>query len=52
MRLAACLILTALPVTAFAHDGSHFHPHGIEYGWIIAAAIGLGVGYVLARMRK
>jgi hypothetical protein len=37
--------------SAFAHDGPHLHPHGIEYGWIIAAAAGLAVGYVVARIR-
>jgi hypothetical protein len=52
MRLIASVPFLMLPIAAVAHDGSHFHPHGIEYGWIIAAAIGLGVGYVLARIRK
>jgi hypothetical protein len=52
MRLISGLAALVLPATAFAHDGSHFHPHGIEYGWIVAAAIGLGAGYVLARWRR
>ncbi len=52
MRLITALTFLMLPDAAIAHDGSHFHPHGIEYGWIIAAAIGVGAGYVLAQWRK
>lgn len=52
MRLIAALYVLMLPAAAFAHDGSHFHPHGIEHGWIVAAAIGLGAGLGLAWWRK
>ena len=31
-------VLTTLALPAFAHDGLHPHPHGIQYGWIIAVA--------------
>jgi hypothetical protein len=43
------LSLSALP--ALAHEGIHPHPHGIEYGWIIAALAGLVGGLALARLR-
>ncbi len=52
MRLIAFVPFLLMPMAASAHDNSHFHPHGIEYGWIIAAAIGLGAGCVLVRWRK
>ncbi len=52
MRALFVLLLTITPLASFAHDGGHLHPHGIEYGWIIAAALGLGAGYALARWRK
>ena len=52
MRLMPALTVLLLPSVAVANIGSHVHPHGIEYGWIVAAAIGLGAGYVLARWRK
>lgn len=39
----------ALP--AFAHDGFHPHPHGIELGWVIAALIGVAGGYALSWYR-
>lgn len=35
--LFPALILAATP--AAAHDGLHFHPHGIEHGWIGVALI-------------
>ncbi len=36
---------------AFADAGLHHHPHGVDYGWIVAAALGIAGGYVLARIR-
>lgn len=47
--LSASLLLLSAP--AYAHDGLHHHPHGIEYGWIVAAACGIVGGLVLARLR-
>ncbi len=48
-RLLFPALLIATPV--LAHDGQHHHPHGVEYGWIILAALcGVG-GYVLAKVR-
>ena len=48
-RLLFPALLIATP--ALADEGLHHHPHGVEYGWIIAAALcGVG-GYVLARVR-
>lgn len=51
------LMIPALTLSsaALAHEGMHHHPHGIEYGWIVAALIGFGAGLVamvLARWRK
>jgi hypothetical protein len=45
MRVLPALFLVS---PAFAHDGLHHHPHGIEYGWIIAASVGF-VGWALVR---
>ncbi len=37
---AAAICATAAP--AFAHDGAHLHPHGLEAGWgLLAAALAL-----------
>ncbi|MFN4129545.1 MAG: hypothetical protein ACK4GC_06990 [Paracoccaceae bacterium] len=51
--LSPALLMLATP--ALAHEGLHHyphgHPHGIEYGWIVAAACGVVGGYVLARLR-
>lgn len=47
--LFPALVLMAQP--ALAHEGLHHHPHGIEYGWIIAALAGFGGSWVLARIR-
>lgn len=47
--LTPVLLFVALP--AFAHEGLHHHPHGIEWGWVIAAACGVGGGFALARFR-
>lgn len=38
------IALATLPTAALAHEGLHHHPHGIEYGWIIAALLGFGGG--------
>ena len=48
------ILLPALLIgsPALAHDGLHHHPHGIEWGWIIAALVGVAAGLVLARWRK
>ncbi len=53
LRLSlAALALLATP--ALAHQGLHHHPHGIEFGWLIAALVGssLGGGLVYALMRR
>lgn len=47
--LASILTFAALP--AMAHDGFHPHPHGIEYGWVIAALVGLAGGLTIAWLR-
>lgn len=44
--------MTLLPVAALAHEGGHHHPHGIEFGWIIAAAVGVIGGLGLAAVRN
>jgi hypothetical protein len=44
-------VLTTLALPAFAHDGFHPHPHGIQYGWIIAVIVAAAGGYALARLR-
>lgn len=42
------LFLAFIPAEAFAHDGFHHHPHGINYGWIIACAVGICGGIALS----
>jgi hypothetical protein len=48
------ILLPALLIgtPALAHDGLHHHPHGIEQGWVVAAAVALGAGLVLAWRRR
>ncbi|MDZ4134922.1 MAG: hypothetical protein U1D06_04910 [Paracoccaceae bacterium] len=47
MRLSA-IAIALFPTLAAADAGLHHHPHGIEYGWMIAAALGLLGGLALA----
>lgn len=50
--LGAILAFTALiPAVTFAHDGFHHHLHGINYGWIIACAVGVCGGYALSYVK-
>lgn len=53
MSRLALPALLLLPPPALAHGGLHHHPHGIEFGWLAAAAIGAiaGGGAVLALLR-
>lgn len=51
MRTLFVVVLTCAPLTAVADGGGHFHPHAIEYGWVIWAALGVGAGFALARWR-
>ena len=51
MRIAI-LGLALIPSQAFAHDGFHHHPHGIDYGWIIACAVGICGGYALSYVKS
>lgn len=43
--------LAFIPSQVFAHDGLHHHPHGIDYGWIIACAVGVIGGYALSHVK-
>ncbi|MEY4982897.1 MAG: hypothetical protein RIR62_1163 [Pseudomonadota bacterium] len=47
--LTPALILSATP--ALAHDGLHFHPHGIEFGWLVAALLAVVAGGALVWFR-
>jgi len=50
--LFPALLLSAAP--ALAHDGLHFHPHGIEHGWMgaaLAAVIAVGAVLILRGRR-
>ncbi len=50
--LGSILFFSAfIPTEAFAHDGLHHHPHGIDYGWIIACAVGICGGYALSSVK-
>jgi hypothetical protein len=50
--LAAALAL--LPLPAFAHEGLHHHPHGIEGVWLGLGliAIAAAVGFLWLRGRR
>lgn len=51
LRLMLPLLLIAAP--ANAHEGSHFHPHGIEPVWaVVLIAIAVAAGFVFGRGRK
>lgn len=52
IRILLPALLIGTP--ALAHVGLHHHPHGIEFGWIVAAAIAVVAGLAFAtwRMRK
>ena len=47
-------ILPLLVTPAFAHEGLHHHPHGVEFGWLTVALLGsvLGGGLVYAVLRR
>lgn len=47
--LTPALLVMAAP--ALAHPGLHHHPHGIGWGWVVAALTGLGGARVLARRK-
>jgi hypothetical protein len=51
--LRSVLILLCFATPAMAHEGQHFHPHGIEPVWVFMLAVAaLVVGIMLGRMRK
>jgi hypothetical protein len=56
MKRLAPIPLLALAPPAFAHEGAHLHPHGIDAAWLVLAGTGLVVGAVaawaVARSRK
>jgi hypothetical protein len=54
MSRLSLLVLPLLATPAFAHEGLHHHPHGIEFGWLAAALVGsvLGGGMVYAVLRR
>lgn len=41
-----------IPKQAFAHVGVHHHPHGVEYGWIIACAVGICGGFAVSFVKS
>jgi hypothetical protein len=47
--LAPLFVVSATP--ALAHQGLHLHPHGIEFGWLVAALIGAVGGSLISRFR-
>ena len=44
-------VLTTFALPALAHDGLHPHPHGIQYGWIIAVLVAGVGGFAIAWFR-
>ena len=47
-RILFPALLIASP--AMADPGLHHHPHGVEYGWIAVALLGVLGGLVIARL--
>jgi hypothetical protein len=47
-------VLPLMVSPALAHEGLHHHPHGIEWGWVVSALVGVVAvgGAVYARARK
>lgn len=52
MKYALSAALALFPQALLADEGLHHHPHGIDYGWIIACAIGVAGGLALAKVRR
>jgi hypothetical protein len=54
MSRLSLLVLPLLATPAFAHEGLHHHPHGIEFGWVTAALVGsvIGGGAVYAALKR
>lgn len=56
MRPFAILAPMLIAVPAFAHEGAHLHPHGIDAAWAFLAGTALGAAaialLVRARIRK
>jgi len=54
MRPFAILAPILLAAPAFAHEGAHLHPHGIDAGWAFLAGTALGAAAIalLVRVRK
>jgi hypothetical protein len=51
--LRITMITIGFATPAMAHEGGHFHPHGVEPVWMIMlAAAALVAGIVLGRRRK
>lgn len=56
MLRLALPILPMLVTPAFADQGLHHHPHGVEFGWLgvalLGSVIGGGTVYAMQRRRK
>ncbi len=51
--LRKSLIFIVYPGMSIAHDGRHFHPHGVEPVWaLMAVVLALAAGVALGRWRK
>lgn len=51
MLFATAVAMAAATLPALADAGLHHHPHGIEYGWIVAAGIGALAAVIVSYLR-
>ena len=49
--LTPALTFPALAAPALAHDGFHYHPHGVQFGWLAAAVVGAVGALAVVRFR-
>ncbi len=54
MKTLLATALTLAATSAFAHDGAHMHPHGMEstWGYALVALIASGVTLLAIRARR
>lgn len=50
--IKAALPALFLAAPAFAHEGFHVHPHGIDAGWLVLGASLVAAGLVALKVRS
>ncbi len=54
MKTFLVTVLTLTATSAFAHDGAHMHPHGMEsaWGYALVALLAAGATLLAVRLRR